>query len=216
MQDFNFDFSRKALSAGLELKLATLNRSHASLHGHPIVWNFAYSQNIFQRLMPLSHTEDTPPVDVTLQYVLQRMEAFSTFEDFQSYVDATYDEEKMNTYINSRISEIRGAVKTSDMIEGACKLFQKEMKKREDGGKTKRNKAKRVKMTPNEKSLLILKKETTPRVLGRLSEILTGMLLAIKNNGDTLKHMPILDLWQNVQDVLVGGDYHEPRPLFVL
>jgi hypothetical protein len=217
-QEFEFDFSRRAISDGLELKLATLNRKHAALQGHPVVWNFAYSQNIFQRLMPQNHTEDTPPVDVTLQYVFQRMEYLSPFEAFQNYVGAPYDAVKMNTYINSRISEIRGAVQMSDMIDCACKLFIKEMKKREDGGKAQRNQAKRIKVTPNpnKKTLLIVKKETMSSVLGRLSKIRTGMLLAIRNNGDALKHMPILDLWQNVQDVLVGGDYYEPRPMFVV
>jgi hypothetical protein len=122
----------------------------------------------------------------------------------------------MKYYIITRTSFIRGAVQTSDMIDCACKLFQKEMKKREDGGKAQRNQAKRIEVTPNKKTLLIVKKETMSSVLGRLSKIRTGMLLAIRNNGDALKHMPILDLWQNVQDVLVGGDYHEPRPLFVV
>jgi hypothetical protein len=215
-QEFEFDFSRRAKSDGPELLLATLNRKHAKDKGHLVVWNFVYSQNIFQRLMHENHTEDTPPVDVTLQYVFQRMENHSPFEAFQNYVGAPYDAVKMNTYINSRISEIRGAVQMSDMIDCACKLFIKEMKKREDGGKAQRNQAKRIEVTPNKKTLLIVKKETMSSVLGRLSKIRTGMLLAIRNNGDALKHMPILDLWQNVQDVLVGGDYHEPRPLFVV
>jgi hypothetical protein len=219
-QACQFDFSRRAKSDGQELTLATLNRKHAKLEEHPVVWNFAYSQNIFRLLTPKNHTEDTPPVDVTLQYVFQRMEYLSPFEAFQNDVfgSATYDAVKMNTYIISRISEIRGAVQMSDMIDCACKLFIKEMERREDGGKAQRNQAKRIKVTPNpnKKTLLIVKKETISSVLDRLSKICTGMLLAIKNKGDTLNDMTILDLWQNVQDVLVVGNYYEPPPLFVV